>query len=163
MNEKLSYYSYVMPHGKVTIRASRRGITDLVFDAVKMDGVEESTRITNEAATQLQEYFAGKRHEFNLALDLKGSTFQKEVWNEIMRIPYGTTATSAEIAEAMGKPGSYRNVGTAVTKNPIAIIIPDHRVVGAQGSPLGNGRKASIRRGLLAAELRNAASGIRPV
>ncbi len=80
---------------------------------------------------QLQEYFSGKRRNFDLALDLRGTDFQKRCWNELLRIPYGETRSYADVARAVGSPRSFRAVGQANHYNPIAIIVPCHRVLAA--------------------------------
>lgn len=92
-----------------------------------------------ELRSQLQEYFAGERQQFKLALEPKGTAFQLEVWKYLESIPYGETRSYGEVARAIGKPDSVRAVGTANGANPIAIIIPCHRVIGTNGSLVGYG------------------------
>lgn len=101
---------------------------------------------------QLDEYFAGERQEFELELAPAGSPFQLEVWSALRAIPYGETASYGEIAAAVGQPGAARAVGGANNRNPIAIIIPCHRVIGASGSLTGYGGGLPRKQQLLALE-----------
>ena len=97
---------------------------------------EESEVQTRPVKDQLQEYFAGKRRNFDLALDLRGTEFYKRCWNRLLEIPYGETCSYADIARAVGSPKAFRAVGQANHYNPIAIIVPCHRVL-ASGCYLG--------------------------
>jgi methylated-DNA-[protein]-cysteine S-methyltransferase len=101
---------------------------------------------------QLEEYFAGERREFELELSPAGSPFQLEVWSALRAIPYGETASYGEIAAAVGQPGAARAVGGANNRNPIAIVIPCHRVIGASGSLTGYGGGLPRKQQLLALE-----------
>lgn len=92
-----------------------------------------------DAISQLEEYFAGSRIEFDLVLDAKGTEFQMKVWNALREIPYAQTRSYGEIATAIGNPKAPRAVGMANNRNPIAVIIPCHRVIGATGSLVGYG------------------------
>ncbi|MFE7170523.1 methylated-DNA--[protein]-cysteine S-methyltransferase [Streptomyces sp. NPDC057616] len=92
-----------------------------------------------EAEQQLKAYFAGELTEFTLQLRLDGTPFQRTVWDELRRIPYGETRSYGQLADALGKPAASRAVGLANGKNPIGIIVPCHRVVGADGSLTGYG------------------------
>lgn len=103
---------------------------------------------------QLEEYFAGRRKEFEADLNPRGTEFQKAVWKAILEIPYGETRSYAEIAERIGKPRAYRAVGQAASKNPIAILIPCHRVVGSDGSLVGYAGGADLKSRLLELERR---------
>ncbi|KKD08138.1 methylated-DNA--[protein]-cysteine S-methyltransferase [Streptomyces sp. WM6386] len=96
-------------------------------------------RSFGEAADQLAAYFAGELKEFTLELHLDGTPFQRSVWQRLLRIPHGETRTYGDLADALGKPGASRAVGLANGKNPIGIIVPCHRVVGADGSLTGYG------------------------
>ncbi len=93
---------------------------------------DEETPVLKEAATQLQEYFAGERTAFDLRMELDGTPFQREVWAELARIPYGETISYGELARRVGRPRGPRAVGQANGRNPIAIIVPCHRVRGEQ-------------------------------
>lgn len=92
-----------------------------------------------EATRQIAEYFMGARRTFDLPMAMDGTPFQRQVWGQVISIPYGQTATYQEIAHAIGKPGAARAVGAANGKNPISIIVPCHRVVGSDGTLTGYG------------------------
>ena len=109
------------------------------------DGFETARR-------QLEEYFAGRRRQFDLALDPSGTPFQREVLAELKRIPYGETRTYADIAQAVGRPRAVRAVGAANGRNPLPIVIPCHRVVGSDGSLTGFGGGLDAKRYLLRLE-----------
>ena len=98
---------------------------------------EEDEVATYEVARQLAEYFAGERELFQLNLAPRGTPFQMRVWAELQRIPYGTCCSYGQIAERLGNPKAVRAVGTANGRNPIPIIIPCHRVIGANGKMVG--------------------------
>nr|BFD81741.1 methylated-DNA--[protein]-cysteine S-methyltransferase [Streptomyces sp. Xyl84] len=102
-----------------------------------------------EAAEQLDAYFAGRRTEFTLPLRLTGTPFQRRVWEQLRAIPYGETRTYGELAHALGNPQASRAVGLANGKNPIGIIVPCHRVIGANGSLTGYGGGLARKRRLL--------------
>ncbi len=112
----------------------------------------EDTEALAPALTQLREYFACTRHEFDLPLDLRGTPFQRAVWEQIARIPYGTTTTYGQIARGVGRPKAARAVGGANGANPLPIIIPCHRVVGARGALTGYGAGLTIKASLLQLE-----------
>lgn len=111
-----------------------------------------SNSMIHPVATQLQEYFSGARKCFDLPLAPKGTPFQKLVWQELCRIPYGQTRTYGEIAAAIGKPGAARAVGMACNKNPIWLLIPCHRVVGKSGSLTGYAGGLPMKQALLELE-----------
>jgi len=96
----------------------------------------ESSEATANVRQQLEEYFAGQRREFNLPLDLRGTEFQRRCWDQLLRIPYGETRSYAEIAREVGSPNGFRAVGQANHHNPVAIVVPCHRVL-AGGKELG--------------------------
>jgi len=121
-------------------------VTEIKLDDLPKEGA---------AHTQLQEYFAGKRKVFDLELAPSGTDFQKKVWQALLKIPYGKTATYKEIAAAIGHPKAARAVGMACNKNPIAIIIPCHRVVGSNGSLTGYAGGLEMKKRLLELELNN--------
>jgi methylated-DNA-[protein]-cysteine S-methyltransferase len=115
-------------------------------------------RRLRDAAAQLAEYFAGKRRRFDLPLAPRGTPFQQQVWKELQRIPFGETATYGDIARAIGKPAAVRAVGGANHHNPLSIVIPCHRVIGADGSMTGYGGELHRKRLLLELEARVAGS-----
>ena len=145
----LSHYSYPTPHGPITICASERGVRAIAFGEVQLAGTRRPTELSNRCATELLEYFAGKRTAFDVPLDPEGTEFQKSVWEALSRVPFATSVTSGDIARDLGKPKSYRAVGAAVRENPLAVIVPDHRVVRANGRPIAADARGRIREGLL--------------
>jgi methylated-DNA-[protein]-cysteine S-methyltransferase len=110
---------------------------------------ERDDTLFNEATGQLRDYFAGELKEFTLELRLAGTTFQRGVWEQLRKIPYGEIRSYGELAEALGNPGASRAVGLANGKNPIGIIVPCHRVVGANGSLTGYGGGLDRKKRLL--------------
>jgi methylated-DNA-[protein]-cysteine S-methyltransferase len=107
--------------------------------------------ILEATATQLEEYFAGERTDFDLAMELDGTPFQQEVWTELTRIPYGETISYGELARRVGRPKGPRAVGQANGRNPIPIIVPCHRVLASNGIG-GYGGGLKVKRALLALE-----------
>ncbi len=132
-----SYSTYISPVGKLIVVADGGGITDLRFGHVPDGAVERTTPLLETAIRQLDEYFAGRRREFDLPLNPSGTEFQRRVWGELLKIPYGQTRTYGQIAAAAGNPRASRAVGMANNRNPIAVIVPCHRVVGADGTLTG--------------------------
>lgn len=127
---------YLAPIGLIEIHGSEKGIASISFSA-NVDNVIESPSCLCDCVNQLHGYFNGKSKSFNLALDLEGSDFQKKVWNEILKIPFGKIKTYNDIAKKLGNKKTARVVGNAVGKNPLAIIIPCHRVIGSDGKLVG--------------------------
>lgn len=131
---------YKSEAGVIEICGNDEGITEIGF--VK-DGFVPDSESANvhpslrECYNQLDEYFKGDRKEFSVKLKLQGTEFQKQVWSELLKIPYGKTATYKDIAIAVGNPKAVRAVGGANNRNNIGIIIPCHRVVGSDGSLTG--------------------------
>lgn len=149
-----TYFVYHTPHGPLSIRASKKGITHVVFGDVRLFGIRHPSELTTRTANEILEYLAGKRMVFDVPLDVQGSAFQRAVWNELTHIPYAETSSATDIAARIGKPTSYRAVGVAIQKNPVAIIIPDHRIVTTKGYMPGKGNISQVRRALLAMEQR---------
>ncbi|WP_330308567.1 MULTISPECIES: methylated-DNA--[protein]-cysteine S-methyltransferase [unclassified Streptomyces] len=110
---------------------------------------ERDDTLFDEAEAQLKAYFAGESKEFTLELRMAGTPFQRSVWDQLRRIPYGETRSYGELAEALGNAGASRAVGLANGKNPIGIIVPCHRVVGANGSLTGYGGGLDRKKRLL--------------
>ncbi len=126
------------PIGGLRIHASAGLITAIDFGAAKPRKVRASDPLLDRAEQQLAEYFAGERTTFDLPLASEGSEFQKKVWAELQRIPYGETASYGDIARRLGyEPVISRAVGAANGANPIPIIVPCHRVIGSDGSLTG--------------------------
>jgi methylated-DNA-[protein]-cysteine S-methyltransferase len=144
------------PVGPLTLIGDDRALTGLHFEGWA-HGLDASRRDPEApplaaAAAQLDEYFAGERREFDLALDLDGTEFQRAVWDELRRIPYGETISYGEQARRLGRIERVRAVGAANGRNPISIIVPCHRVIGANGSLTGYGGGLDRKRALLALE-----------
>jgi len=117
------------------------------------DGYEKKeTPLIKKAALQFGEYFEGKRKSFNLPLTMQGTDFQIKVWNALKKIPYGKTISYGKLAAMIGNPKACRAVGMANNRNPIAIIIPCHRVIGNDGSLTGYGGGLELKRQLLELE-----------
>jgi methylated-DNA-[protein]-cysteine S-methyltransferase len=105
-----------------------------------------------EAARQLQAYFSGQLREFQLPLDVQGTDFQKRVWGQVAAIPYGETRSYLQISTAVGSPRAVRAVGAANGANPVPIVVPCHRVIGAKGSLVGYGGGLALKKRLLELE-----------
>lgn len=133
---KVAKAYYQSPLGFIEITGTEKGILTLDF-LEEVPKVEQADFCLGEALIQLDEYFQGKRKEFTLPLLLEGTEFQKIVWQELQRIPYGETKSYGEVAKAIGKQKAARAVGNANNKNKLAIFIPCHRVVGSNGSLTG--------------------------
>lgn len=122
-------------------RLSGNGVSDMETAAVKMaeniGAVRVRTPFILEAERELNEYFAGNRREFSVPVHLSGTEFQKKVWRALCDIPYGETRSYKEIAAAVGNPKASRAVGMANHRNPVMILIPCHRVIGADGGLTG--------------------------
>lgn len=140
------------PVGPLRLRADGDDLVGLAFDdrGVACGGEEG---VFSDTARQLKEYFRGTRTTFDLPLRFsRGSEFERRVWQALLEIPYGATTTYGELAAALGEPGAARAVGAANGRNPIAIIVPCHRVVGAGGRLTGYGGGLPRKRALLALE-----------
>jgi len=148
------YYSRIdSPVGPLLLAVSERGLVALEFGRGKIPaGWVESEEKIAPCARQLAEYFAGRRRRFHLPLDLHGTDFQKRCWQELLKIPYGETRSYADIARAIGNPLAVRAVGLANGQNPVAIIVPCHRVIGSDGSLTGYGGGLEVKRRLLELE-----------
>ncbi len=144
------------PIGKLTLVASAAGLQQVIFGAKKVAKVKTIPTVVkrnlNLAEKQLQEYFVGERKKFSLKLDIAGTEFQESVWYALNKIAYGKTISYAQQAKLVRKPRAFRAVGTANGKNPVAIILPCHRVVASDGTLGGYGGGLAIKRKLLALE-----------
>jgi O-6-methylguanine DNA methyltransferase len=144
--------------GQQTIRPNPR---DLRSENRSAEGkgarFDESPRLMQPYVQELEEYFAGRRRRFSFPLDLRGTEFQLACWRALLEIPYGETRTYADIARAVGKPRAFRAVGMANNRNPIAIVVPCHRVIASDGTLCGYGGGLEVKRKLL--ELEGALSG----
>ncbi|VXC88979.1 methylated-DNA--[protein]-cysteine S-methyltransferase [Sphingomonas sp. AX6] len=147
------------PVGELTLVASDAGLVAVLwehddFDRVRLGAMVEADDhpVLVAAAAQLGEYFAGKRTAFDLALDFRGTDFQKHVWAALLTIPFGETRSYGEIARQIGQPTASRAVGAANGRNPISIIAPCHRVIGSNGSLTGFAGGIEAKRLLLRLE-----------
>ena len=113
--------------------------------------VDDVPPVLKETASQLDEYFAGERTDFDVRMELDGTDFQRQVWSELTRIPYGETISYGEVARRVGRPSAPRAVGQANGRNPIPVIVPCHRVVASDGIG-GYGGGLNVKRKLLAVE-----------
>jgi O-6-methylguanine DNA methyltransferase len=162
--------------GPLFLAASERGLVALEFDA-RLPGQQtirpnprdlrtetKALKFTESAENllpyvqELQEYFAGQRREFTFPLDVRGTDFQVACWRALLKIPYGETRTYADIARAVGSPQGFRAVGMANNRNPIAIVVPCHRVIASDGTLCGYGGGLDLKRKLL--ELEGALTGL---
>ena len=146
----------VTPIGSLTLVASPKGLQQVIFGAKKLSTAKSVSSKANDHLTQterqLREYFAGKRKKFSIKLDISGTEFQESVWYALNKISYGKTVSYAQQAKLVRKPKAFRAVGTANGKNPVAIILPCHRVIASNGTLGGYGGGLSIKRKLLALE-----------
>ena len=142
------------PVGRLLLAGTDDGLTVLAFERGRQpvqpaaDWIP-AERPFREAARQLGAYFAGRLREFDLPLRPEGTPFELEVWRELRRIPYGRTTSYGELARRLGRPSAARAVGLANGRNPLAIVIPCHRVIGANGSLTGYGGGLETKRWLL--------------
>ena len=144
------YFEYDFPIGRLAIACDEAGITDVTLGVP--DGVKMRTKLTDKCAAQLDEYFSGKRRSFDVKLSVRGTEFQKRVWNALLTVPYGETRSYKDIAIQVGNPNAARAVGMANNRNRIMIIIPCHRIIGADGSLVGYGGRLDIKERLLSLE-----------
>jgi len=155
------YYCYLTtPIGDLLLAGDDDALSLVGFPKGKMRHDPDPDWIYNEkpfatARQQLQEYFAGERKEFDLALNLTGTKFQVQVLEELRRIPYGETTSYGAVAERIGRPKAVRAVGAANGRNPIPIIVPCHRVIGSSGNLTGFGGGLDTKAELLRLEAEN--------
>lgn len=156
-NTLMAHQTFKSPIGWLTLTASENGIRELHIGKREPTEKRESSpaaeRILKKARAQLWEYFDGKRKSFDLPIDLSsGTPFQVKAWKALARIPYGKTVSYQHQAKWLGKPRATRAVGTANGKNPIAIILPCHRVIGSNGTLCGYGGGLPVKKFLLTLE-----------
>jgi methylated-DNA-[protein]-cysteine S-methyltransferase len=140
----LTYKIIDSPVGKLKLVASEEGLVAILWEKdrprrVRLSEMAPDFRhpILVETEQQLREYFAGKRKRFTVALDMRGTRFQRNVWEALLEIPFGETRSYGELAKQLGNPRATRAVGAANGRNPISIIVPCHRVVGSSGELTG--------------------------
>jgi methylated-DNA-[protein]-cysteine S-methyltransferase len=163
--EMLHFVRTPSPVGPLLLAASAKGLVRLEFEN-RVQRLDPRTNELRESAAalapyrdQLNEYFAGKRHEFSIPLDLRGTEFQLKCWRALLDIPYGETRSYGDLARAIGHPQAFRAVGMSNNRNPIAIVVPCHRVIAADGSLCGYGGGLDIKRKLLDLERAKLPSG----
>jgi methylated-DNA-[protein]-cysteine S-methyltransferase len=147
--EELAETVISTPLGKVQIVASARGLSRMEFaERIRtLEGGGSATeadraaarRHIERAATQIREYFEGRRKEFDLPLDLHGTTMQQRVWKRLLEVPFGQTLTYGELAKRAGSPKAARAAGAACGANPVWLVVPCHRIVGSTGNLQGYG------------------------
>jgi methylated-DNA-[protein]-cysteine S-methyltransferase len=142
----LAYKTMESPVGKLKLVASDEGLVAVLWQndrpsRVRVSELVEDDRhpILLKAEHQLGEYFAGKRKEFEVPLDMRGTAFQKNVWEALLAIPFGETRSCGQLAKQLGNPNATRAVGAANGRNPLSIIVPCHRVIGSTGELTGFG------------------------
>jgi methylated-DNA-[protein]-cysteine S-methyltransferase len=157
----LFYKVVKSPLGKLKLVANADALVGVLWvaesrDRLRLDAqeIEGHHPILAEAERQLAEYFAGTRTQFELSLEPRGTEFQKKVWQSLRKIPFGATKSYVEIARAIGSPRACRAVGAANSKNPLPIVVPCHRVIGANGALTGFGGGLETKAKLLTFEAR---------
>ncbi len=159
--EALSYVRTNSPVGPLFLAASAKGLVRLEFETrvMKLDSASIELRESKAALApylqELDEYFARERREFSFPLDLRGTRFQLACWHALLDIPYGETRSYADIARAIAHPHAYRAVGMSNNRNPVAIVVPCHRVIASSGSLCGYGGGLDLKRRLLDLEQTN--------
>jgi methylated-DNA-[protein]-cysteine S-methyltransferase len=140
----LSYKYFASPVGKLKLVASETGLIAVLWENDSPRRVPLKDLVANneqsilvETERQLGEYFAGKRSEFSIPLDMRGTAFQKDVWRALQAIPFGGTSGYGAIAKQLGRPAASRAVGAANGRNPVSILVPCHRVIGSSGKLTG--------------------------
>lgn len=159
----LAYKTMNSPVGKLKLVASDKGLVAVLWEndkpsRVRLDELVEDGKhpTLRDAERELQEYFAGKRKTFSVALDMRGTSFQKSVWHALLAIPFGETRSYGELAKQLGNPQAMRAVGAANGRNPISIIVPCHRVIGSSGKLTGFAGGLETKADLLHLEERGA-------
>lgn len=160
----ICYRTIDSPIGPLTL-AGRAGVltnlrmVDQTYEPDRSDWIPDESAFP-DAVDQLRSYFAGDRTDFDLELDMAGTPFQRRVWQALMTIPYGETRSYGQIAAQIGAIGAARAVGLANGRNPISIIVPCHRVIGASGGLTGYGGGLDRKRSLLELEKRRKSAGL---
>jgi methylated-DNA-[protein]-cysteine S-methyltransferase len=142
---------YESPIGQLTLRGGPGRLSAIHFPGhvAHLGEAAHDPAVLAEPVRQLEEYFAGRRRAFDLPLALDGTAFERSVWNELLGIPYGETTSYGALAKAIGRPDAARDVGGAVGRTPVPIVVPCHRVVGSDGSLTGYGGGLDRKRALL--------------
>lgn len=156
------YIEHPSPVGRLLLAATEQGLSGIYFEEHKhfkgKDGWQQAStqsaawKHLQATAQQLDEYFSGRRTEFDVVLDMSGTAFQRSVWQELSAIPFGASVSYAQHAQKLGNPKALRAVGSAIGKNPVSIIVPCHRVIGSSGAVTGYAGGVERKRFLLALE-----------
>ena len=148
-----------LPSARLTLVATDDGLAAILWEndrprrvRLNLEAEEDGHPVLVEAERQLAEYFAGRRKQFALKLDLAGTAFQRQVWNALLTIPFGETRSYRQIATQIGNPRAVRAVGAANGRNPLSIVAPCHRVVGSTGALTGFAGGLDVKARLLALE-----------
>ena len=144
-------FTYETVLGDVTLVEEDGALLAISLKSIQ-EGTELETTIIKEAHRQITEYLKGERKVFDLPIQLRGTDFQQQVWTALLDIPYGETRSYKQIAEAIGNPKGMRAVGMANNRNPLLIVVPCHRVIGANGSMVGYGEGVEMKEFLLRLE-----------
>lgn len=155
----MTYYTeHTSPLGTLLLAATQRGLCGVYFEQHRhFSGTHQWQRDDRHphlqrATCQLDEYFAGQRHAFDVVLDLRGTPFQQTVWHALQALAFGSTTSYRHIAQQAGSPAAIRAAGTAIGRNPVSIIVPCHRVLGTAGALCGYAGGLERKRYLLALE-----------
>ena len=149
------HYSYLTPLGEIWIVEDCGCIVKIKYKIDFQDVEKKETALIKKTYLQLTEYFAGKRKKFDIPIKLTGTAFQQRVWTALQTIPYGEVWSYKRLAETVGSPKGYRAVGMANNRNPISVIVPCHRVIGADGCLVGYAGGIDKKRWLLNMEQKN--------
>ena len=158
--QKRYVYKFVdSPFGRLTLVATDNGLAAILWEndaprrvRLELEAEDGGHPVLLEAERQLGEYFAGRRTEFALTLDLAGTAFQRKVWNALLTIPFGETRSYGQIASQIGNPSAVRAVGAANGRNPVSIVAPCHRVIGSTGKLTGFAGGLEVKARLLTLE-----------
>ena len=146
-----------VPFGELTVVASDKGVRYITFENdahpksyQNMSVIDDASHpVVARTVAQLHEYIKGTRRTFDVPLDLVGTEFQVQAWNALAKVPYGTTASYAQQAASIGRPKATRAIGAANGRNPVVVVLPCHRIVGADGSLTGFGGGLPVKKWLL--------------
>ena len=163
MQETFFVSRYKSPLGTYIIASSAHGVAcvktesrmNVLMARWRRKGIEsvDAGNQNNGITAELDAYFAGELHDFSIPIDLRGTEFQRKVWELLLPIPYGETRSYGQIANALGRPKASRAVGQAIGTNPVAIIVPCHRVIGSSGGLVGYGGGLHRKQALLEHEV----------
>ena len=157
---KSFYLEMESPLGRIVLSSNETHLKSVNFSDVPVDENDNLPGILIDTRQQLKEYFSGTRMQFDLALDPDGTTFQQRVWHQLLQVPFGKTKSYRDLALELGSILNTRAVGTANGRNPIAIIVPCHRIIGSDGKMVGYAGGLERKRWLLLHEQQHSGSGL---